>query len=82
MNSTPWFVDVGINPTVIDGSTSGDEDLGTSFNFTSSIALGRYLGNANRHEIRLRYQHISNGGTNNKNPGVNMIGIDFIMGAP
>ncbi len=40
----PLFVDVGISPTVIDGSKYGDDDFGTSFNFTSHVALGLRFG--------------------------------------
>jgi hypothetical protein len=82
MHPTPWFVDIGISPTVIDGATYEGEDFGTSFNFTSHIALGLRFGQASRQEVRLRYQHISNGGINNTNPGVNMVGIDFTVRVP
>ncbi len=73
----PLFVDFGISPTVIDGSQYGDNDFGTSFNFTSHVALGLRFGRTKRQIVKLRYQHISNGGTNNNNPGVDMVGIDF-----
>ncbi len=73
----PLFMDLGLSPTVIDGSTYGDQDFGTSFNFTSHIALGLRFGRTKNHVVKLRYQHISNGGINNINPGVNMVGIDF-----
>ncbi len=73
----PLFVDVGSSPTVIDGSKYGDDEFGTSFNFTSHVALGLRFGQTKNQVVKLRYQHISNGGINNINPGVNMVGIDF-----
>ncbi len=73
----PLFVDLGISPTVIDGSQYGQNDFGTSFNFTSHVALGLRFGRTKNQVVKLRYQHISNGGINNVNPGVNMVGIDF-----
>lgn len=73
----PMFVDFGLSPTAIDGSRFEGRDLGTSLNFTSHIALGARFGKHNSHTVSLRYQHISNGGINNTNPGTNMIGLDF-----
>ncbi len=75
----PMFVDVGLSPTVIDGSRFGGRDLGTSLNFTSHIALGMRFGRQNAHALSLRYQHISNGGINHTNPGTNMIGLDLVF---
>lgn len=75
----PLFIDLGLTPTVIGGSTYGDQDLGTSLNFTSHIGLGIKLGRTRQQEIRLRYQHISNGGLGDVNPGVDMIGLDFVF---
>lgn len=75
----PLFMDLGLSPTVIDGSTYGDRDFGTSFNFTSHIALGLRFGQTKNHVVKLRYQHISNGGIDEVNPGVNMIGIDVVL---
>lgn len=73
----PLFIDAGFSPTVIDGSIYDGKDFGTSLNFTSHIALGARLGRSNSQLLRLRFQHISNGGINDDNPGVNMIGLDF-----
>jgi len=76
---TPMFLDLGLSPTVIDGSRYEDRDLGTSFNLTSHIALGMHFGRQNSSTVSLRYQHISNGGINHTNPGTNMIGLDFVF---
>ena len=75
----PMFVDLGLSPTVIDGSRFGGRDLGTSLNFTSHIALGLQFGRQNAHTLSFRYQHISNGGINHTNPGTNMIGLDYVF---
>ena len=75
----PLVVDMGLSPTVIDGSTYGDRELGTSFNFTSHLAVGMRFGQSHDHRVSLRYQHISNGGISAKNPGVNMIGLDVVL---
>ncbi len=77
----PLFMDLGLSPTIIDGSTYGDQDFGTSFNFTSHIALGLRFGRTRNHVVKLRYQHISNGSLDEVNPGVNMIGVDVVFWA-
>lgn len=77
----PVFMDVGLSPTVIDGAEYEDQDFGTSFNFTSHVAIGTYFGQQRSHSVSIRYQHISNGGISSNNPGVNMIGLDFAFWA-
>ena len=77
----PLFMDLGLSPTIIDGSAFGDRDFGTSFNFTSHIALGLRFGRTKNHVVKLRLQHISNGGIDDVNPGVNMIGVDVVLWA-
>ena len=75
----PVFVDFGLSPTIIDGTRYGDRQLGTSFNVTSHIAFGLRFGQNKDHAVKLRYEHISNGGFGEVNPGVNMVGIDFVF---
>lgn len=77
----PVFVDLGISPTVIDGSEFGDRNLGSSLNFTSYVALGMRFGRQKDHSVSFRFQHISNGGINSTNPGVDMFGFDFVFWA-
>ncbi len=77
----PLFMDLGLSPTIIVGSTDGDRDVGTSFAFTSHIALGLRFGQKRNHVVKLRYQYISNGGLDEVNPGVNMIGVDVVLWA-
>jgi len=76
---TRLFVDAGLSPTAIDGARYGDRDFGTSFNFSSHLGLGFRFGAKENQFIKLRYEHISNGGIDRDNPGVNMIGIDFVF---
>jgi len=73
------FVDVGISPTVIGAARYGDEDLGSSFNFSSHVGLGIRFGKNDRQFVKFRYQHISNGGLDPVNPGVNLVGLDFVV---
>ena len=75
----PLFMELGFTPIVIDGSNYGESDLGTSLNFTSHVAFGLRFGRNKNNRVSLRYQHISNGGIDSTNPGVNMLGIDVVF---
>ncbi len=77
----PLVVDAGISPTFIDGSEYQGREFGTSVNFASHLALGLEFGERNRYRVDLRFQHISNGGLNDDNPGVNMFGLGFSVGS-
>lgn len=77
----PAFVDLGISPTFVDGSNYGNLDFGTSLNFTSHMAIGFRFGANSSHRFGVRYEHISNGGINKINPGVNMTGIEVVLWA-
>lgn len=76
---TRLFVDAGLSPTVIDGAKYGGRDFGTAFNFTSHLGLGFRFGAKENHFVKFRYEHISNGGIDEDNPGVNMVGVDFVF---
>lgn len=75
----PFYVDLGLSPTVIDGANYGNRNLGTSLNFTSHVGLGLRFGRNRGKRVSFRYQHISNGGISSTNPGVNSYGIDFVF---
>lgn len=79
--SSRMFVDVGVSPTVIDGARYGNRDFGTSFNFSSHLGVGIRFSDRSDHFVKLRYEHISNGGINDTNPGIDLVGIDFVMWA-
>ena len=45
----------------------------TKFQFGDHIGVGARFGAANRHDLGLRLQHVSNGGIKNPNPGINLL---------
>jgi lipid A 3-O-deacylase len=59
----------GIYPTYIGRSRFGTEDFGESFQFTSEIGFN--LNFCRNWTMGYRYQHMSNGGISNENPGLN-----------
>lgn len=72
-----WHAELGFSPTLIAGSTFKDRDLGGALHFTSSASVGTTFGRRHAAALSLRIQHISNGGLNHANPGLDMIGLDF-----
>ena len=72
-----WFIDFGFSPTVLGGAKFNGKDLGGNLHFTSSLAIGRKFGTRSASTVSLRVQHMSNGGLNSTNPGVDMIGLNF-----
>lgn len=73
----PFFVELGISPTLFGGSHINGRDLGGNFHFTSSIAIGSTFGRRQSVSVSLRAQHTSNGGLHSNNPGIDMFGINF-----
>jgi hypothetical protein len=72
-----WFVDIGSHPTYVSKSQFGGKPLGGNFFFTSFLGLGAYLDRQRKTCLLLRYQHTSNAGLSNSNPGVDMLGLTF-----
>ena len=72
-----WFAEFGFSPTVLSGSSPRGRDIGGNLHFTSSIAAGLRFGKFNDKAVALRFQHISNGGLNSTNPGLDMVGLNF-----
>ncbi|MEC9407398.1 MAG: acyloxyacyl hydrolase [Pseudomonadota bacterium] len=73
----PVEVSVGLAPTWLSESQFAGDELGGHFHFTSHLAVGGYLDEARRLELRYRVQHISNGGIRRDNPGVDMAGAEL-----
>lgn len=56
---------------------SGDKHFSTAFNFGDHIALVKQFGPAHRHELALRFQHFSNAGIRQPNPGENFVQLRY-----
>ena len=72
-----WFMEIGSHPTYVSESQFGGKPLGGQFFFTSYLGLGAYLDRQRKTCLLLRYQHTSNAGLSNSNPGVDMLGLTF-----
>lgn len=72
-----WFTELASHPTYLSGSDFGGKPLGGKFHFTSYLGLGAYLDRNRKTSLMLRYQHTSNAGLSDANPGVDMLGLTF-----
>ncbi len=72
-----WFVGFGMHPTYVSESDFEGEDLGGHFFFTSFLGVGAYVDRRRAIGVMLRYLHTSNAGLDDKNPGVDMLGLTF-----
>lgn len=72
-----WFVDFGLSPTVLGGAKFDGRDLGGNLHFTSSVEIARKFGRSGSSTVSLRLQHLSNGGLNDTNPGLDTIMLGF-----
>ena len=78
--SPAMFVELGFSPTLIgDDQFSDDSTLGGHIHFTSSAAIGRTFGGDRNTELSLRLQHTSNGGLDDINPGLDLLGFSLIV---
>ena len=73
------FLDFSLGPTVIGGSTFDGDDLGGNLHFRSALALGFAAGRDRVFEVAFRIEHISNGGLRSNNPGLDSIGVGFVI---
>lgn len=72
-----WYIDFATHPMYVSDSHFGGKDLGGSFFFTSYVGLGACLNRTRTAHLLLRYQHTSNAGLDDVNPGVDMVGLSF-----
>ncbi len=76
-DKSKWFVDFGVHPTWVSQSRFEGKNLGGKVFFTSHLGFGVYLGRQRTTSLLLRYQHTSNAGLDDNNPGVDMLGLAF-----
>lgn len=77
--SSPWFVEGGIGATVTSSVyRSGGKRFSTAFNFGDHVGLGRAFGESRQRELVLRFEHFSNGGIKQPNPGQNFVQLRYL----
>ncbi len=54
--------------------------MSTAFQFSDMLGAGYQWGDAGRHTVGFRYQHLSNGGIKKPNPGINFASVFYRYG--
>ena len=71
----PVFVEGGCSPTMLSRHEFGVNNYGCNFQFTTYGGVGVALGR--RWEMACRFQHMSNAGLAQPNPGLNLLGLSL-----
>lgn len=75
---SPWFLEAGIGLSVTDERfITPHKTFGSNFNFSDNLALGRIYGDRGQHELSLRWQHTSNAGLRQPNPGLDLVLVRY-----
>jgi lipid A 3-O-deacylase len=73
-----WFTELGIGANVIlPLYRSKHKRFSTEFNFGDHVAVGRWFGDRSQHELALRFEHFSNAGIDEPNPGENFVQLRY-----
>lgn len=70
-----WFLELSFSPAFVTNPRLGERTLGGHIHFASELAVGREFGDG--WSLSFRAQHISNGGLNSRNPGLDLIGLSI-----
>lgn len=70
---SPWFIEGGIGLSVLDRKLETPaKTFSTRWNFSDTLAVGYTWGDTRQHELSLRWQHTSNAGLKEPNPGLDL----------
>jgi lipid A 3-O-deacylase len=76
--ASPWFLEVKFGAALFNHPYATPERrFSTAFQFTESLGLGRRIGPSHRQEISLHFQHFSNAGIREPNPGENVVRLRY-----
>ena len=80
--ASPWFFEVGVGASYFnrDIAVPPDKVFSTRWNFYDVLGVGyTYGGEGGKHEVHLRYNHTSNAGISNPNPGQNFFQLRYVQ---
>lgn len=73
------FIEAGIGLRLLSHTSIGSVNVSTAFQFSDMIGAGAQFGARQQYEAGLRFQHISNAGIKEPNPGVNFGQLYFLV---
>lgn len=76
-----WYFDIGVGPSYSDVLyRSSDRAFSTRFNFRNEVGIGYHWPSNtpySPHDLSLRFEHYSNGGIRNPNPGIDIVSLRY-----
>lgn len=76
---SPWYIEVGVGASWMDQPyITPDKRFSTRWNFYDVLGVGRTFGAAERHELGLRWVHVSNAGIREPNPGQDFLQLRYV----
>lgn len=78
--ASPWFLELGIGASWMDRRfVTPDKQFSTRWNFYDMLGVGHTLGGPDgRHELGLRWIHVSNAGLKKPNPGQDFLQLRYV----
>jgi lipid A 3-O-deacylase len=79
--ASPWFIELGVGASYLDRDfVTPDKQFSTRWNFYDVLGVGHtFGGREGRHELGLRWNHTSNAGIRNPNPGQNFFQLRYVQ---
>jgi hypothetical protein len=71
------YVEAAIGFHILSQHISAQRQFSTNFQFGDHLAVGARFGSRRRYDLGVRLQHISNGGIQKPNPGINFLLLRF-----
>lgn len=77
---SPWFLEAGIGVSWMNRLyITPDKVFSKQFNFYDMVGLGYKFGEGDRHELGLRYVHVSNADLKKPNPGEDFVLLRYAV---
>jgi lipid A 3-O-deacylase len=78
--ASPWYFELGIGASYMDRLfVTPDKQFSTRWNFYDVMGVGHTLGGPDgKHEIGMRWIHVSNGGLKKPNPGQDFLQLRYV----
>lgn len=71
------YMEAGLGVHLLSLARIGERELGSHFQFGTHVGFGIHFGNREQWELAWRYQHLSNAGLKEPNPGINFGMVRF-----
>lgn len=76
---SPWFIELGIGVSWMDRLfVTPQKSFSTRWNFYDMMGVGYQFGAERKHELGLRWAHVSNAGLKKPNPGQDFLQLRYV----